>query len=42
VGDRIDRVIEVRGVPVAAMRRAFVERLPLERMVTGDVREGST
>lgn len=39
-GDRIDRVIEgqaqVRGVPVAEMRRAFVERLPLKRMVTGD------
>src|SRR5581483_9746143 len=39
-GDRIDRVIagqaEVRGVPVEEMRRAFVERAPLGRMVTAD------
>jgi len=39
-GDRIDQVIEgrarVRGVPVAEMRQAFVERAPLKRMVTGD------
>jgi NAD(P)-dependent dehydrogenase (short-subunit alcohol dehydrogenase family) len=43
-GDRIDRVIagqaSVRGVPVEAMRRAFVERAPLRRMVTAaDVAE---
>ena len=39
-GDRIDRVIagqaEVRGVPVAEMRKAFVERTPLKRMVQPD------
>jgi NAD(P)-dependent dehydrogenase (short-subunit alcohol dehydrogenase family) len=39
-GDRIDRVIagqaEVRGVPVAEMRRAMVDRSPLGRMVTAD------
>jgi NAD(P)-dependent dehydrogenase (short-subunit alcohol dehydrogenase family) len=39
-GDRIDRVIagqaEVRGVPVAEMRRAFMDRSPLRRMVTAD------
>lgn len=39
-GDRIDRVIEaqaaVRGVPVEAMRKAFVERAPLKRMSTAD------
>lgn len=37
-GDRIDRVIagqaEVRGVPVEQMRKAFVERAPLRRMIT--------
>jgi len=36
-GDRIDRVIagqaEIRGIPVAEMRRAFIERTPLRRMV---------
>jgi NAD(P)-dependent dehydrogenase (short-subunit alcohol dehydrogenase family) len=36
-GDRIDRVIagqaSVRGVPVEEMRRAFVQRAPLKRMV---------
>lgn len=39
-GDRIDQVIagqaEVRGVPVAEMRKAFVERSPLKRMVQPD------
>jgi NAD(P)-dependent dehydrogenase (short-subunit alcohol dehydrogenase family) len=39
-GDRIDRVIagqaEVRGVPVADMRKAFVERAPLRRMTTAE------
>jgi NAD(P)-dependent dehydrogenase (short-subunit alcohol dehydrogenase family) len=39
-GDRIDRVIagqaEVRGVPVADMRRSFVERSPLKRMTTAE------
>ena len=39
-GDRIDRVIagqaEVRGVAVEDMRRNFVERSPLKRMVTAD------
>jgi NAD(P)-dependent dehydrogenase (short-subunit alcohol dehydrogenase family) len=39
-GDRIDRVIagqaEVRGVPVEEMRRTFVERAPLRRMVTAE------
>jgi enoyl-[acyl-carrier-protein] reductase (NADH) len=39
-GDRIDRVIagqaEVRGIPVEEMRRSWVERLPLKRMVTAD------
>ena len=39
-GDRIDRVIagqaEVRGVPVADMRKSFVERSPLRRMTTAD------
>ncbi len=39
-GDRIDRVIAgqaaVRGVPVEEMRRAFVERAPLKRMVTAE------
>ena len=43
-GDRIDSVIAgqaaVRGVPVEEMRRAFVERAPLKRMVTpGDIAE---
>jgi NAD(P)-dependent dehydrogenase (short-subunit alcohol dehydrogenase family) len=37
-GDRIDRVIagqaEVRGIPLEDMRRTFVERAPLKRMVT--------
>ncbi len=39
-GDRIDRVIagqaEVRGLPVEQVRRAFIERTPLKRMVTAD------
>ncbi len=39
-GDRIDRVIagqaEVRGISVAEMRKAMVERSPLKRMVTAD------
>jgi NAD(P)-dependent dehydrogenase (short-subunit alcohol dehydrogenase family) len=39
-GDRIDRVIagqaEVRGVPLAEMRRSFVERAPLKRMTTAE------
>ena len=39
-GDRIDRVIagqaEVRGIPVEQMRKAFIERTPLKRMVTAD------
>jgi len=39
-GDRIDRVIagqaQVRGVSVAEMRKAMVERSPLKRMVTAD------
>jgi len=39
-GDRIDRVIagqaQVRGVSVEQMRKAFVERSPLKRMVTAD------
>jgi NAD(P)-dependent dehydrogenase (short-subunit alcohol dehydrogenase family) len=39
-GDRIDRVIagqaQVRGLSVEEMRKAFVERSPLKRMVTGD------
>jgi NAD(P)-dependent dehydrogenase (short-subunit alcohol dehydrogenase family) len=39
-GDRIDRVIagqaEVRGVPLAEMRRTFVERSPLRRMSTAE------
>jgi NAD(P)-dependent dehydrogenase (short-subunit alcohol dehydrogenase family) len=39
-GDRIDRVIagqaQVRGVPVDEMRRSWVERSPLKRMVTAD------
>jgi NAD(P)-dependent dehydrogenase (short-subunit alcohol dehydrogenase family) len=39
-GDRIDRVIagqaEVRGIPVEEMRRSWVERSPLKRMVTAD------
>jgi NAD(P)-dependent dehydrogenase (short-subunit alcohol dehydrogenase family) len=39
-GDRIDRVVEaqaaVRGVPVDAVRKAFVERSPLKRMSTAD------
>jgi NAD(P)-dependent dehydrogenase (short-subunit alcohol dehydrogenase family) len=39
-GDRIDRVIagqaEVRGVPLAEMRRTFVERAPLRRMSTAE------
>ena len=39
-GDRIDSVIagqaEVRGVPVAEMRKAFIERTPLKRMVQPD------
>jgi len=37
-GDRIDRVIagqaEMRGIPVAEMRRLLVQRAPLNRMVT--------
>ena len=39
-GDRIDRVIagqaQVRGVSEEAMRKQFVERAPLRRMVTGE------
>ncbi|MCL6640001.1 MAG: SDR family oxidoreductase, partial [Candidatus Rokubacteria bacterium] len=39
-GDRIDRVIagqaEVRGLPVEQVRKAFIERTPLKRMVTAD------
>src|SRR6266478_1752954 len=39
-GDRIDRVIagqaEVRGISVADMRKAMIERSPLKRMVTAD------
>jgi NAD(P)-dependent dehydrogenase (short-subunit alcohol dehydrogenase family) len=39
-GDRIDRVIagqaQVRGVPVDEMRRSWIERSPLKRMVTAD------
>src|SRR5262252_8788906 len=39
-GDRIERVIagqaEVRGISVEQMRKAFVERSPLKRMVTAD------
>jgi NAD(P)-dependent dehydrogenase (short-subunit alcohol dehydrogenase family) len=39
-GDRIDRVIagqaQVRGISVAEMRKAMVERSPLKRMVTAD------
>jgi NAD(P)-dependent dehydrogenase (short-subunit alcohol dehydrogenase family) len=39
-GDRIDRVIrgqaEVRGLPEAEVRRAWVERVPLKRMATAD------
>jgi len=39
-GDRIDRVIqgqaEVRGVDAERMRKAFVERSPLQRMSTAD------
>jgi NAD(P)-dependent dehydrogenase (short-subunit alcohol dehydrogenase family) len=39
-GDRIDRVIagqaEVRGVSVEEMRRSWVERSPLKRMVTAE------
>ena len=39
-GDRIDRVIagqaQVRGLSVEAMRKAFIERTPLKRMVTAD------
>ena len=39
-GDRIDRVIagqaQVRGLPVEEVRRAFVERVPLNRMVTAE------
>jgi NAD(P)-dependent dehydrogenase (short-subunit alcohol dehydrogenase family) len=39
-GDRIDRVIagqaEVRGLPVEQVRRAFIERTPLKRMVTAE------
>lgn len=39
-GDRIDRVIagqaQVRGLSVEEMRKAFVERSPLKRMVTAD------
>jgi NAD(P)-dependent dehydrogenase (short-subunit alcohol dehydrogenase family) len=39
-GDRIDRVIagqaEVRGVPVEEMRKSWVERSPLKRMVTAE------
>jgi NAD(P)-dependent dehydrogenase (short-subunit alcohol dehydrogenase family) len=39
-GDRIDRVIagqaEVRGLPVEQVRRAFIERTPLKRMVAAE------
>jgi NAD(P)-dependent dehydrogenase (short-subunit alcohol dehydrogenase family) len=39
-GDRIDRVVAaqaaVRGIPVEAMRKAFVERTPMKRMATAD------
>ena len=39
-GDRIDRVIagqaEVRGLPVEQVRKAFIERTPLKRMVTAE------
>ena len=39
-GERTDRVFagqaEVRGIPVEAVRRAMIERLPLGRMVTAD------
>jgi NAD(P)-dependent dehydrogenase (short-subunit alcohol dehydrogenase family) len=39
-GDRIDRVIagqaQVRGISEEAMRKTFVERSPLRRMVTGE------
>jgi NAD(P)-dependent dehydrogenase (short-subunit alcohol dehydrogenase family) len=39
-GDRIDRVIagqaQVRGVSEEVMRKQFVDRAPLRRMVTGD------
>ena len=39
-GDRIDRVIagqaEVRGVPVDQMRKQFLSRQPLGRMVVAD------
>ena len=39
-GDRIERVFagqaEVRGVPVDQVKRAFIERAPLKRMVTAD------
>src|ERR1700757_2345428 len=39
-GDRIDRVIagqaQVRGISVADMRKAMIERSPLKRMVTAD------
>jgi NAD(P)-dependent dehydrogenase (short-subunit alcohol dehydrogenase family) len=39
-GDRIDRVIagqaQVRGASIEEMRKAFIERSPLKRMVTAD------
>ncbi len=39
-GDRIDRVIagqaQVRGISEEAMRKAFIDRAPLRRMVTAD------
>jgi NAD(P)-dependent dehydrogenase (short-subunit alcohol dehydrogenase family) len=39
-GERTDRVFEgqaeVRGLPVEAVRRTMIERLPLGRMVTAD------
>jgi NAD(P)-dependent dehydrogenase (short-subunit alcohol dehydrogenase family) len=39
-GDRIDRVVAaqaaVRGMPVEAMRKAFVDRSPLKRMSTAE------
>jgi NAD(P)-dependent dehydrogenase (short-subunit alcohol dehydrogenase family) len=39
-GDRIDRVVAaqaaIRGIPVDAMRKTFVERSPLKRMSTAD------
>jgi NAD(P)-dependent dehydrogenase (short-subunit alcohol dehydrogenase family) len=39
-GDRIERVVAaqaaIRGIPVEAMRKAFVERSPLKRMSTAE------